>query len=392
MVNRRTLRIKAIQTLYAYKTCQLANFQVAQDLIANDFSKEKHWHQDFVPEVLDSKSKAGQEFFRLHFEGNQVDHQVINDAEVLVSVKNAIRFYQDQNTRDLKRLRKEMFSEIEKTEDLHLLILLLITELAKVNLSLFQEKKSLSDILGAEMSGSAFLFENKVIQKIINDDELKQRILRKGLSWKDDEDKLLDWFKKIIRKSEVFQTYVKSKNHSYEQDWDFTDDVLRNVIFKSDSINASFEDKNLNWEENKVIVRSLALKSLKSVKEEEMGLELAEISYNWDEDRAFLEELFNRSVEEDVHFEQLIEEKSLNWNIERITLTDKLVIKAALAEMIYFPGIPVKVTINEFIEISKIYSTPKSKKFVNGLLDVLSQELIKEGIVKKSGRGLIDSK
>jgi N utilization substance protein B len=98
------------------------------------------------------------------------------------------------------------------------------------------------------------------------------------------------------------------------------------------------------------------------------------------------------TIKENNYLEELLKDKLQNWDIERVAMTDKVLLKMALAEMIYFPSIPTKVTINEFIEISKTFSTPKSKKFVNGILDGLCVELIDKGVIRKSGRGLLDNK
>jgi N utilization substance protein B len=128
------------------------------------------------------------------------------------------------------------------------------------------------------------------------------------------------------------------------------------------------------------------------VKEESEPLQIADISYNWEEDSEYVLELFKMTIKENNYLEELLKDKLQNWDIERVAMTDKVLLKMALAEMIYFPSIPTKVTINEFIEISKTFSTPKSKKFVNGILDGLCVELIDKGVIRKSGRGLLDNK
>jgi N utilization substance protein B len=148
----------------------------------------------------------------------------------------------------------------------------------------------------------------------------------------------------------------------------------------------------LYWAENKAILRSMVLKTIKSLEEDVSDFELAELSYNWDEDKHFFETIFNQTVHESEKYEELIASKSKNWDLDRISETDKILLLMAIQEMINFPGIPVKVTINEYIEVSKKYSTPKSKQFINGVLDVIAVDLQKEGVIKKSGRGLIDNK
>ena len=122
------------------------------------------------------------------------------------------------------------------------------------------------------------------------------------------------------------------------------------------------------------------------------SFELQVLSYNWEEDKEFFKELFEATLDSGEKYTELIAAKTSNWDIERLAMTDRIILEMAVAEMTGFPSIPVKVTINEYIEVSKRYSTPKSKQFINGLLDALSKELTKEGAIKKSGRGLIDNK
>ena len=149
---------------------------------------------------------------------------------------------------------------------------------------------------------------------------------------------------------------------------------------------------DISWSEDKHILKSMIVKTFKNIEKENDTIDPILLSNNWEEDKDFFEKLFEITVGHDKEYEKLIAEKSKNWDIERIAIMDKIILKMALCEMIHFPSIPVKVSINEYIELSKNFSTPKSKKFVNGILDVLSEELKDQGIIKKSGRVLIDNK
>ena len=135
----------------------------------------------------------------------------------------------------------------------------------------------------------------------------------------------------------------------------------------------------------------MVVKTIKSIQDGE-DLQLAELTKNGEEDFKFLERLFMDVINQNEFLEEVIQSKTMNWDVDRIALTDRVILKLALVEMMNSPSIPIKVTINEAIEISKMYSTPKSKQFVNGVLDVLSNELTSSGKIRKSGRGLIDNK
>jgi N utilization substance protein B len=116
------------------------------------------------------------------------------------------------------------------------------------------------------------------------------------------------------------------------------------------------------------------------------------LSLNWEDDKQFIEILFQTSTNLKLHHRELISNNTRNWEVDRLPLTDRIILEMAIAELLSFPNIPVKVTINEYIELAKTYSTPKSRTFINGILDVIAKELMESGEIKKSGRGLIDNK
>jgi transcription antitermination factor NusB len=158
-------------------------------------------------------------------------------------------------------------------------------------------------------------------------------------------------------------------------------------------INEYFAENDLNWAEDNKIIQSMVQKTIKSISSmDDAQFELISLSRNWEDDKAFFQELLKKTIENDKEYEAYIAEKAKNWDMSRLALIDKAILKMAICEMITFYSIPVKVTINEYIELAKTYSTPKSKQFVNGLLDAISQNLIERKIIKKSGRGLMDNK
>lgn len=140
-------------------------------------------------------------------------------------------------------------------------------------------------------------------------------------------------------------------------------------------------------------MKALVEKTIKSYDPEtSKELTLHTLSLNWDEDKEFIEVLFNTGIDIPAAYKELIANNTRNWEVDRLPLTDRIILEMAIAELISFPNIPVKVTINEYIELAKNYSTPKSRQFVNGILDVIAKEMVDSGAIKKSGRGLIDNK
>jgi N utilization substance protein B len=182
------------------------------------------------------------------------------------------------------------------------------------------------------------------------------------------------------------------KDSGYADDKELILHIVKDIIFKDEAVLAVFEEKDIKWQENKAIVKSMVLKTLKSIEPKDTEIKLLAISANWDEDRIFYEDLYKKTVDREEEYEDFVSQKIENWDIERLAAIDRIILVLAISEMVHFPSIPVKVSINEYIELSKQYSTPKSKQFINGILDKLAEDLTRKGMIRKSGRGLIDNK
>jgi transcription antitermination factor NusB len=175
------------------------------------------------------------------------------------------------------------------------------------------------------------------------------------------------------------------------------DDVYILLQTHHDTINSQMfswgNSQLLHWDEDVDAIQNMIIKTIKNVENElHSDFELHQITRNWGEDKAFMQDLYNNAIKNEVEYEGYIQEKSQNWHISRLARIDKSILKIALSELINMYSIPIKVSINEYIEISKEYSTPKSKNFINGLLDTLSKDLVERKIIRKSGLGMIDNK
>jgi N utilization substance protein B len=173
----------------------------------------------------------------------------------------------------------------------------------------------------------------------------------------------------------------------------FVSHLFKKVILGKSIINDYFEEDVLRWAEDKEIVKALVEKTVKSYDPAtDKKITLHTLSLNWEEDKDFIETLYNTALNLTDEHRELIASNTRNWEVERLPLTDRVILEMAIAELLSFPNIPVKVTINEYIELAKTYSTPKSRQFINGILDVIAKELQDAGQIKKSGRGLMDNK
>jgi N utilization substance protein B len=394
MLNRRILRVKAFQNLYAYEQCKASNHNLAKDFIRESFLPDLN-----SMEVQDKASlNRDAEEALILFEQNLASRKMLTATDAKPKIKQvvvaALNQYHTANDKDHQYILKNMVASAERIPQLYLLSIELLQAFAKHVEREIEKKKKMRGEAPIAFANELNLAENKILKNLRNSEAYRSAIIRNNVHLNDIELEIKEWFRDYIKPSEEYQAYLQIKEPTLEQDLELVDDLLKKIIFKNEVILNFFSEKDLNWTENKAVVRSLAAKVLKNATNltEEDDEQLPEIAMNWDEDKEFFENIFNFTIANDAASKALISQKTKNWDIERLAFTDKVIISMALAEMKNFPSIPVKVSINEYIDISKTYSTPKSKQFVNGLLDVMAKELTETGEIRKSGRGLLDNK
>jgi len=394
MLNRRILRVKAFQNLYAYEQCRASNLNLAKDKIREAFLPDLNTMEVQDKGLLKKEAAQAVELFTDNLNRDTIHLGGQTNEKIISEVKNALNFYYSANKKDFDFLSKNMVTSAERIPQLYLFAIEILLAFGNHVALEGEKKRKFASEKGVMNHGELNLSKNKILNKIKNSPEFKTASIRQVANIDDLELEIKEWYRDYVKPLESYQMYLKIDEPGLEDDFEIADNILKKVIFKIDAILNYFSEKDLNWTENKSVVRSLASKVLKNIKEnfEVEGELLPEIALNWEEDKEFFQNIFNLTVENDDINKDLIAKRTQNWDIERIAQTDKIILSMAITEMKNFPSIPVKVTINEYIDISKTYSTPKSKQFVNGLLDVLSKELTQNGQIRKSGRGLLDNK
>jgi N utilization substance protein B len=367
-----------MQTLFALRQSRQANYGIALEYIRDTFQPDLNSMEVQDPAALRELETQALKKFKENYQINGFEATGAEDDRVDEAVNDAIALFHQNNHKDVMHFRKLMVDEVDRVYDRYLSILLLLKHFH--TLAKQDEKRNHHNFV-----------HNSFLTELVENEELEVILLRKHISWESEIQVVRQWFKEQVRESDEYKKYNEKAAIDHEDEKAFVSYLIKNIIFKNEVIDKFLEERDLNWAEDKAIVKSLTFKTAKKYYEEDI-LELQEISYNWEEDKDFFINLYDQALEAEVKYESLIAEKTQNWDIERIALTDRIIIEMAIGEMINFSSIPVKVTINEYIEVAKKYSTPKSKQFINGILDVLSNELSRLGVIKKSGRGLIDNK
>lgn len=391
MLNRRILRVKSMQFFFAYRQCKEANYNMALENLKQTFTRDLNAEHPRDEKELATYRKTADELFKKHFTNSgNIESQEANE-EVRVAVQNSREQYRQQLKKDQDFLCKRMISETEKIYDHYILILLLLIELGKA--SDFHKSKQESKLVKNSEVCHHSLSENSIIRALSQWQALINYAEKANISWDQDRQTVRDWYKKIVFPDSKVQAYLQSGSNSPEDDLFLVQHIYKELILKHEVIGGWFAEKLITWDDDLKIIRSMLNKTIKKFSNNPAeGVELNPLAINWEDDKQFFQDLFKIAVENFDYFNELIAPITANWSLERITDVDLAVLKLALCEMLYFPSIPVKVTINEYVETAKHYSTPASKQFVNGVLDALNKQLSDKGLIKKSGRGLIDNK
>jgi len=394
MLNRRILRVKAFQNLYAYEQCKGSNLNIARDFIRESFLPDLNSMEVQDKPALTRDAEVAVKLFDQNLKNESLLKSSDAKPKVKQIVLEALKQFHAANEKDRQFMLKNMVISAERIPQLYLLSIELLQAFAKHVEKEIEKKKKLAGDNPIAFANEMNLANNQVLKVIRESPTYRAAIARNNVNLDDFELELKEWFRDYIKPSETYQAYLLLVEPTMEQDYEAADDLLKKVIFKNEVILNLFSEKDLNWTENKSVVRSLASKVLKNASNPDPleAEQLPEIAINWDEDKEFFQNIFNFTIENIDSSKELIANKTKNWDIDRLAFTDKIIISMAIAEMKNFPSIPIKVSINEYIDISKTYSTPKSKQFVNGLLDVLAKELTDSGQIRKSGRGLLDNK
>ncbi|WP_035084617.1 transcription antitermination factor NusB [Aquimarina latercula] len=290
---------------------------------------------------------------------------------------------------NLDKEEKFLLFSIDQMYDLFLINLQLLVEIRKHAVDFLEKSQKKYLATSEEKNPNQKFINNEVLLLLEKNTELKEAMDHKKMNCWDLDDEYVKILWKEISTSELYSDYMDTKMSSFKEDKDFILDVFKEIIAPNDKLYEYIEDKKLTWIDDLPLINTGIIKMLRKVKQthdEHMSLPRL---YKDADDKKFAKDIFRKTALNGVEFAKEIEGKTPNWDKDRIAELDKAVIKMAICEFQRFPSIPVKVTINEYLEIAKEYSTPKSSIFINGILDKISKEYQENGKLNKVGRGLM---
>lgn len=306
---------------------------------------------------------------------------MINRVLIRLKVLQIVYAYYKNSGKSLKAAEDEVFFSLSKAYDLYNYMLLLIpaiTHYAADRISFLSLKLRPTE---SDMNPNLKFVNNAFVAQLQNSEQLNRFAEKSKLNWVENSDILRRLLDKI-EESDFYKEYMAKENTSYEDDKELWRKIYKTFIFDNEELDALLEEQSLYWNDDKSIVDSFVLKTIKRF-EPECGDAALLPEYKDEADRRFARDLFRYSITNAEEYRTLMSESSKNWDMSRLAFMDVIIMQVALAEVMTFDDIPLSVTLNEYVEIAKHYSTAKSGSFVNGLLDTITKKLRSEGKIEK---------
>ncbi|ATA90377.1 transcription antitermination factor NusB [Capnocytophaga stomatis] len=314
---------------------------------------------------------------------------MLTRRHIRVKVMQSIYAMTQSQSQSLDKELKFLQNSANDTFKLYLLTFSLLKELHNMAVTQFEvaQKKYLATTQDKNLNKK--IIDNQVFILISNNELLQDAINNAQMNcWDLDSEYVKIIYKKIIE-SDIYKRYVSEKKSDFNTDRDFVVDVFKEIVAPNEKIYDYIEGFNLTWIDDFSIVNTFILKLLKNVKPDSNEKYFVPKLFKNDDDKLFATDLLKKVTLNDEKLQSYIHEKTINWDKDRIAVLDNIIIKMAICEFLKFPTIPVKVTLNEYLEIAKEYSTEKSSIFINGILDNLSKEFQERNELNKIGRGLL---
>lgn len=307
---------------------------------------------------------------------------MINRELIRIKIVQLTYAYYQNGNRNLDNAEKELLFSLSKAYDLYNLLLLLIVAVSKEEQHRVEIGTQRAQREGTEVPTTKFV-ENKFALQLDNNRMLREAAETLKLSWEDN----IEFVRKIcniIEESEIYRDYIESDDDSYEADREVWRKIYKQIIQENEDLDALLEEKSLYWNDDKEVVDTFVLKTIRRFEPKNASRQELLPEYKDEEDKDFARKLFRATILNADTYQRYMSEASKNWDFSRLAYMDVVIMQIAIAEMLTFPNIPVSVTINEYVDLAKIYSTHKSGGYINGMLDSIARHLIKTGKMMKT--------
>lgn len=307
---------------------------------------------------------------------------MINRVLIRLKVVQIVYAYYQNGGKSVEAAEKELFYSLSKAYELYNYLLLLMIEVTRFADRRIDNRRHKLRPTYEDLNPNTRFVDNAFMAQLMQNAQLEEFAANQKRSWDDESDFVKRLFDRM-EQSEVYKEYMAKETLTYEDDRELWRKLYRTFIAQNDEIDELLEEQSLYWNDDKAIVDTFVLKTIKRFEPENgAGQELMP-EYRDDEDKEFARKLLRNAITGAETYRKLMESNARNWDMERFAFMDILIMQVALAELFSFPSIPTTVTLNEYVEVAKMYSTPKSGSFVNGMLDTIVNQLKRENKLNK---------
>jgi N utilization substance protein B len=290
----------------------------------------------------------------------------------------------------LHQSETELQLSIKKTYDLYHLLLALPGEVQNFAEGKIESRKLKKLPTKEDLNPNLKFINNRIINRINKDKSIINYLAQNKLGWNNHPDLIRKIYQQLVE-SDLYLDYINSAADGFISDRRFCEDLYSTFLINCEPLQNELEERSIYWNDDLDFVISMIIKTLKKFKSEEDENDYIMPMYKDEEDREFTVKLLRKVINNNQENRKIIENYTKNWDVDRVAVMDVLIMELAITELTDFPSIPVKVTLNEYIELAKYYSTNRSSTFINGVLDRITKDFQEEGKIKKSGRGLMES-
>ncbi len=307
---------------------------------------------------------------------------MINRELIRIKLVQVLYSYIQKGLHNPDVAEKELLLSLDKAYDLYNYMLMLMVEVGRMSVRMLEMRQNRSKKLGDGILWSHKFADNRFILCLESNRQLRDYCDEQALSWADQEEFVRALYNKV-EESQYYKDYMAAPTSSFEEDREVWRLIYRNLIANNDELADILEDINVYWNDDKVIVDTFVLKTINRFTEDSTASQPLLPEYKADADRDFAIKLLRRALIGQESLYTLLSSSTQGWDFKRIALMDRIILQLGLAEITSFPAIPISVSINEYVEIAKMYSTPKSGKYINATLDTIAKKLMEEGKLVK---------
>ena len=306
---------------------------------------------------------------------------MINREIIRIKIVQLTYAYYQNGNKNIDTAEKELFFSLSKAYDLYNNLLALIVALAKEARRRLEISQAKAKREGTKEPSQKFAF-NRFALQLESNKQLNEFVETQKRTWNDDPEFVGRLFEQI-EQSQIYKDYMDSPEDDYNADREVWRRLYRALIQENESLDQLLEEQSLYWNDDKDVVDTFVLKTIKRFEEKNGAKQELLPEYDSEEEKDYARKLFRATILNADEYQRMMSEASYNWDFSRLAYMDVIIMQIAIAEMLTFPSIPLNVTINEYVELSKMYSTPRSPGYINGMLDGIARHLIRTGKLMK---------